>query len=63
MAFNRNVKVTTAHLPSQYNWKFWLKCSAVIAILASIIIFPEEIGSFIGYWSNEFGKGFKGINE
>lgn len=62
MNFNKNTKVSTAHLPYKNKKIIWIKASIIVILVASIIIFPEEIGDFIGKWVHEFAKGFRGLN-
>lgn len=63
MAYNNNVKVSTAHLPYKDKKKAWITIVTITILVTLVIIFPEEIGSFIGKWAHEFAKGFRGLNE
>lgn len=57
---NRDVHVTTAHLPGRrYPWKKWLIRTVIVIIVVVVLIYPYEIGQFIGNWYNEFANGIK----
>lgn len=56
---NRNVHLTTAHLPKKtFNWRKWITISLIIAASYFLIFKPFLIGQILGTWLHKLVTGF-----
>ena len=58
-AQNRNIQMTTAHLPkNNFNWRKWIKIVLISAALFFLIMKPFLIGQILGTWLHKIVTGF-----